>query len=118
MQLDENMNVMQTTWSDDFRKMIGFKDANDFPDELNSWADRLHPEDAPNTLNSFGACISDFSGQTGYDVNYRLKLKDESYKWFRAAGHTIRDEEGKPTEIIGVFINIDEKIKQERKRFS
>lgn len=112
MKIDEQMNVAKAIWSDDFRKMIGFKDTTDFPNELNSWSDRLHPEDAPNTLNSFGACISDFTGQTIYDVNYRLKLKDESYKWFRAAGHTIRDETGKPTEIIGVFINIDDRINQ------
>ncbi len=114
MKIDEQMNVTKAIWSDDFRKMIGFKNTTDFPNELNSWADRLHPEDAPNTLNSFGACISDFTGQTIYDVNYRLKIKDGSYKWFRAAGHTIRDEAGKPTEIIGVFINIDDKIHQEK----
>ena len=114
MKIDGNMNVVQTTWSDDFRKMIGFHDLNDFPNELNSWSDRLHPEDAQNTLNAFGACISDFSGQTVYDVNYRIRLKDETYKWFRAAGHTIRDKDGKPLEIIGIFVNIDERVTQGR----
>ncbi len=114
MKLDEDMNVVRTEWSDDFRNMIGFHDTNDFPDELSSWADRLHPDDAQYTLDAFGACISDFSGKTGYDVNYRLRLKDETYKWFRASGHTIRDDSGKPLEIIGVFIDIDEKRKQDK----
>ncbi len=114
MKLDEKMNVVKTIWSDDFRRMVGFHDTTDFPDELNSWADRLHPDDAKATLDAFGACISDFSGQTGYDVNYRLKLKDETYRWFRAAGHTIRDNDGRPLEIIGVFIDIDDSIHKER----
>ncbi len=114
MKLDEHMNVVKTIWSDDFRKMVGFHDTTDFPDELNSWVDRLHPDDAKATLDAFGACISDFSGQTGYDVNYRLKLKDETYRWFRAAGHTIRDNDGRALEIIGVFIDIDDTIHQRR----
>ena len=49
-----------------------------------------------------------------FDVNYRLRLKDETYKWFRAAGHTIRDKDGKPLEIIGIFVNIDERVTQGR----
>ncbi len=114
MDIDENLNVTRAIWSDDFRKMVGFNDETDFPNELNSWSDRLHPDDAENTLNSFVACISDLSGQTGYDVNYRLRLKDDSYRWFRAAGHTIRDESGKPTEVLGVFIDIDDKINKDR----
>ncbi len=113
MEIDENMNVTKVIWSDDFRRMIGFTGKNDFPDELNAWASRLHPDDSENTLNAFTACISDFSGKTGYDVNYRLKLKDGSYRWFRAAGHTIRDQQGKPKEVLGVFIDIDVKVKQE-----
>lgn len=112
MKIDENMNVTKAMWSDDFRHMIGFNSVADFPDVLNSWADRLHPDDAKNTLEAFGECISDFSGRTPYDVNYRLKLKDGSYKWFRAAGHTIRDSKGHPVEIIGVFIDIDEEHKR------
>ncbi len=114
MKLDESMNVVEVLWSDDFRKMVGFQGEHDFPNELNSWSDRLHPEDSEDVLNQFVACISDFSGKTGYDVNYRLQLKNGEYQWFRAAGHTIRDREGKPLEIIGVFINIDEKVNREQ----
>ncbi len=112
MKLDSDMNIREVNWSDDFRRMIGFKDENDFPNEVDSWSDRLHPDDVKSTLDAFGACLSDFSGETVYDVNYRLKLKDDSYRWFRAAGHTIRDEAGKPKEFLGVFIDIDDKIKQ------
>ncbi len=113
MLIDENLNVTSCTWSDEFRRMIGFSNQLDFPDKVESWSDRLHPEDADNTLNAFGACISDFSGNTGYDVNYRLMLKDGSYKWFRAAGYTLRNAKGRPYEILGVFIDIDEQVKRD-----
>ena len=114
MKIDDNLNIEYAIWSDEFRRMTGFKDERDFPNEVNSWSDRLHPDDAGNTLEKFGNCISDFSGKTVYDVNYRLKIKDGTYKWFKATGHTIRDEKGHPVEIIGIFIDIDEQIKNER----
>ncbi len=113
LKIGENLDVMRAMWSDELRKMIGFKDESDFPNTLSAWSDRLHPDDTENTLNSFRACLSDFSGRTAYDVNYRLKLKNNSYKWFRAAGHTIREADGRPTEFLGVFIDIDDKVKQE-----
>ncbi len=113
MEIDKNVNVSKVTWSDEFRRMIGFNNSNDFPNELNAWASRLHPDDSDNVLRSFTDCISDFNGQTGYDVNYRLKLKDGTYRWFRAAGHTIRDGLGHPKEVLGVFIDIDDKVKQD-----
>ncbi len=112
LNIDENLNVTKARWSNDFRRMIGFHDESDFSNILSSWSDRLHPDDAENTLNLFRACLSDFTGKTVYDVNYRLKLKDNSYRWFRAAGHTIRNQNGKPTEFLGVFIDIDDKINQ------
>ncbi len=114
MKLDSNMDVVETVWTDDFRKMVGFVNSEDFPDELNSWSDRLHPEDSERVLKAFGDCISDFTGNTPYDVDYRLRLKDGSYRWFKASGHTIRDAEGRPQEILGVFIDIDDKIRNEQ----
>lgn len=113
LNIDKDLNVTEAIWSDDLRKMIGFKDTNDFPNVLDSWSSRLHPEDAEYTLNAFGACLSDFSGKTTYNVIYRLQLKDGSYRWFKASGHTIRDENGRPIEFLGVFIDIHDKIKQD-----
>ncbi len=113
IKLDSDMNIKQVNWSDDFRKMVGFEDEDDFPNELSSWSERIHSDDAKSTLNAFEESLSDFSGKTVYDVNYRLKLKDDSYRWFRSAGYTIKDETGKPKEFLGVFIDIDDKIKQD-----
>ncbi len=115
MKLNKKMEVTETTWTDDFRKMIGFRDTTDFPNTLNAWSDRLHPDDAQKTLNAFTACLSDVSGKTGYDMTYRLKVKNGSYKWFKASGHAIRDTKGHPLEILGIFIDIDDKIRNEEK---
>lgn len=113
MKINDDFSIEYAIWSDDFRKMIGFKDTTDFPNKVESWSDRLHPEDSANTLNAFSNCIRDLSGHTPYDVNYRLKLKDGSYKWYHASGNVVRNKSGHPDEIIGVFVDIDEKTKRD-----
>ena len=43
MDFDESGAMTRVNWSDEFRRMLGYRDANDFPDVLESWSDLLHP---------------------------------------------------------------------------
>ena len=99
----------QWHWSPEFRRLAGFDhdDKAGFPDKVGSWADRLHPVDAKPTFDAFMACLNDRSGRTGYDVNYRLKVKDGSYRWFRAIGGVARDGSGLALRACGSLIDID-----------
>jgi hypothetical protein len=104
-------------WSEEFRRLLGFDqgDTGGFPDVVGSWADRLHPEDAQPTFQAFGACLNDRSGRTGYDVTYRLKMKDGSYRWFRAIGGVARDAAGLALRACGSLIDVHaEKIAELR----
>jgi PAS domain-containing protein len=96
-------------WSGEFRRLLGFApdDVAGFPDLVRSWSDRLHPEDAQATFQAFGACLADRSGRTGYDVTYRLKMKDDSYRWFRAVGGVARDAQGTAMRACGSLIDVD-----------
>jgi CheY-like chemotaxis protein/PAS domain-containing protein len=100
-------------WADNFRKLLGFDDANDFPNVLGSWANRLHPEDKEPTLNAFAAHLNDRSGLTPYDVEYRLQRKDLSYGWYRARGATLRDAAGVPLRVAGSLADISIPKEQE-----
>jgi len=95
-------------WSDEFRSMIGFSDETDFPNVLSSWSDRLHPADKEKTLESFKRHLLDTTGETPYDVEYRLLKKSGKYAYFRASGETIRDENGKAVRVAGALIDITE----------
>jgi PAS domain S-box-containing protein len=94
-------------WSTEFRRLLGFGSAGEFPDMVGSWADRLHPADSAATLAAFGACLSDRSGRTEYNVTYRVKMKDGTYRWFRAVGGAARDQAGQATRACGSLIDID-----------
>ena len=95
-------------WSDEFRRMLGFSNENDFPNILRSWSDRLHPDDKNYTLKAFENHITDTTGKTPYDVEYRLLKKNGEYGYFRASGETIRCENGMPIRVAGALMDITE----------
>ena len=94
-------------WSQQFRTMLGFRDERDFPNALGSWTTRLHPEDAQPTVDAFLAHLHDRTGRTPYNIEYRLQLKDGSYRWFLATGASKRDSSGVALRVAGVLRDID-----------
>lgn len=96
-------------WSQKFRALLGYSDENDFPNLLGSWSQKLHPDDHDPTFAKFAASIGDKTGQTPYDVTYRLKMKSGEYRWFRAGGAILRDSDGNATIIAGSLTDIHEK---------
>lgn len=110
---DENGEIKQVYWSHAFRKILGYQDVLDFPNELSSWSDLLHPVDKEKTLNQLKTAIADKTNKTKYDVEYRLKMLDGTYQWFRANAEIVRRTDGTARRITGIFVNIDESKKAE-----
>lgn len=74
-------------WSPQFRKLLGFETIEEFPDVMDSWASRLHPDDKQNALDAFVSHLMDFSGKTGFDIEYIvLNCGVVSTGGFRPAG--------------------------------
>ncbi|MDR2925085.1 MAG: GAF domain-containing protein [Azoarcus sp.] len=100
-------------WSQELRHMLGFSDANDFPDLLSSWSNRLHPEDKDRVLDAFAAHIKDVTGKTPFNLEYRLMTKCGEYRYFRAVGSTMRDEAGTPIKVAGALEDITDRVQQQ-----
>ncbi len=77
---------------------------------MQSWSERLHPDDAAATFAAFGATCA--TG-VGYDVKYRLKVRDGTYRWFRATGGVVLDKDRKPRRACGSLVDIDATIQAE-----
>ncbi|MFN3523464.1 MAG: PAS domain-containing methyl-accepting chemotaxis protein [Phenylobacterium sp.] len=96
------------TWSGEFRRLLGFSDEHDFPNVVTSWSGRLHPDDVEPTFAAFGAHLTDRTGQARYDVTYRLRVRDGSYRWFRAMGGCRHAEDGVTIRACGSLVDIHE----------
>jgi len=106
---DDPVNPSNTfIWSEEFRRMLGYTDENDFPNMLSSWSNLLHPEDKEAALDAFARHILDKTGKTPYDVEYRLLRKTGEYAYYRASGETIRDKNGNPIRVAGALMDITE----------
>ncbi len=103
---DATSPASRWTWSPEFSRLLGFDNPNDFPNVMSSWSERLHPSDTPRVFAAFGEFVGDKSGRTGYNIDYRLKMRDGSYRWFNATGGCIRDSAGIPLRAAGSLSDI------------
>jgi len=101
------------TWSAEFRRLCGFSNEAEFPNVVQSWSDRLHPDDVASTFDAFGKAL-----ETGglYDVMYRLKTKSGTYRWFRATGGVIKDKDGVARRACGSLVDIHDAREAEARR--
>ena len=93
-------------YSSEFRKMLGFTNENDFPNQFCIWSEKLHPEDKENTINKLITHINDFTGNTGFNTKFRLMCKNGEYRYFQAFSTTLRDLDGKPLRFAGSILEI------------
>jgi PAS domain-containing protein len=103
-------------WSDDFRKIVGYSDETDFPNVLSSWSDKLHPVDKERTLDHFKRHILDRTGQTPYDLEYRMLKKNGEYAHIHAFGSTFRDGEGYALHVAGAIKDITDNVEEKQRQ--
>ena len=104
---NENSEIVHVNWSHAFRQILGYHDILDFPNKLDSWSNLLHPEDYDRVMQLLLETIADKTNATKYNVEYRLKMQDGQYQWFRASAEVIRRLDGSANRIAGIISNID-----------
>ena len=104
---NENGEIVHANWSHAFRRLLGYHDILDFPNKLDSWSNLLHPEDHDRVMQLLLETIADKTNTTKYNVEYRLKMQDGQYQWFRASAEVIRRLDGSANRIAGIISNID-----------
>ncbi len=104
-------------FSDQFKKILGFNPhSSEFPDIMQSWITRIHPDDVPAASAAMGKQLSDPTGQTVFDMEYRIKCKDGEYVWVRASSYVVWSDDNVPVMAAGTILDITEE-KTNRVRF-
>lgn len=113
MDFNEQAGIVSCTWSDVFRRMVGYESEEAFPNRIESWTDLLYEEDKEQAVKEYWDTVMDFSGEKTYDVEYRLYTGHAGLRWFHAAGRLSRREDGSPITFSGLFVDIDDEKKME-----
>lgn len=109
-EFNEQGAVKNIYWSDSFRKILGFADEKDFPNEVEFFLNRVHPDDKTEALKNIDEFIKN---KNGYDVTSRIMKKDGKYGWFNITAKILRYADGKPRLIAGIIKDITESREKE-----
>ena len=119
---DWDISSDEAKYSLRWKEMLGYAEGDILPNNQ-EWVDRIHPEDQSYVAASMQAYLD---GKTSiYVVEYRLRCKDDSYKWILGRGMVVsRGEDGSPLRMIGTHTDItdrkqmEEKLRLSEKKFS
>jgi PAS domain S-box-containing protein len=108
---DWDLATNATVYSDEWKSQLGYA-----PDEIKAdyreWEARLHPDDR---VRAMGRIRSYLTGDTrDYEVEFRLRHKNGSYRWIFARGEAIRDAAGTPKRLVGCHIDLTDRKAAER----
>lgn len=107
---DWNLLTNEVYFSPEWKQQLGCSD-EEISNHFDEWKDRLHPADLPRTLTT----VQDF--RTGrrhsYEVEFRLRHKDGSWRWIFARADLARDHSGEAVRMMGCHFDITERKRAE-----
>ncbi|MHB8741527.1 MAG: bifunctional diguanylate cyclase/phosphodiesterase [Sulfuricaulis sp.] len=95
-----------------FKRQLGYRE-EEIPSSYETWESRLHPDDRARTLATIQNYLADQVSY--YDLEFRLRHVNGSYRWFLSRGAVRRDEIGQPIRMLGVQVDITERKQTERR---
>lgn len=75
------------------------------------WSRSLHPDDHRRVTDQLNAHLR---GEGRYEVEYRLRMPDGQFRWFRSAGQAVHDSSGRAVRMTGILIDVHDRVTAER----
>lgn len=110
---DDEGNPTGFWFSDECRRVLGFESGDDFPENSENSDRFIAPDDLARINNEFRIAATEGGP---YDVNYCVRRKDGRRMWVRAAAKFRRDEQGIARSCMGVFVDIDDAVKNQARQ--
>src|SRR5438874_1874889 len=88
-----------------WKELIGYSDA-ELSNCFETWVELLHPEDREQATATTHRLLAGALSQ--YQIEYRLRHKDGSYRLVRSCGAILRHAAGKPIRLGGWHIDLSE----------
>lgn len=103
---DWNLITNACYFSPEWKRQIGYRD-EELSNTFESWQSLLHPDDLDATLAAVQACRD--GRRTVYDVEFRLRHRDGTWRWIFARANFVRDATGAPVRMLGSHTDITER---------
>lgn len=113
--VNRNFEIVSVTWSDEVRKMLGFKDETDYPNEMQSFINILHPDDHDRVLKSIKAGFRSKNEGKVYDATFRMRRKTGEYVWYHAVGR-LENIDREVRNLYGIVRDFSSHIELEKQK--
>ena len=98
-----------TYMSENVKALVGWE-ARDFLSDSRFWLDHLHPDDRPWVLEQL-----EYPWREDHQsLEYRFLAQDGAYRWMHDEFRLVRDQNGKPVEIAGAWMDITARKQMEQ----
>jgi len=94
--------------SDNVYRLLGYS-AQEFLRNPGFWLHHVHPED----IQLFRSGLKQILKRDFFNYEYRFLHADYTYHWLDMQMQLVRDPKGKPLEIVGYWVDINERKKAE-----
>ncbi len=106
-------SVEGISFSSSLRRVIGYKDKSEFPDDIEAYYSIIHPDDLDSVKASVAAALKGAVAGLRIDVTYRARVHDNGYVWFRSVGAASLREDGSVSRVAGITFNVDDQHRRE-----
>ena len=102
---DRNLITNTVYFSPQWKRQLGH-DNHEIENAWSAWESRLHPDDRDTARYRIQSTID--SSQSRFELEYRLRHADGSYRWMLSRGALLRDAYGVASRMIGIHIDTTE----------
>ena len=90
-------------YSREWKSQLGYAD-DEIGDRFEEWQSRVHPDDLEPALAKVRSYLE--SPWPDYEVEFRMRHKNGSWRWILARAVMTKDPTGKPVRMIGIHLDI------------
>ena len=108
---DWNIQTGEIFYSQRWKEMLGYDDA-EITNTIHEWQSRIHPEDLDRVMQATQAHLRRECSY--FSAEYRLRCKNNSYKWILDRGQALWDDAGNPIRMAGSHTDISDRKRAEK----
>ncbi|MEA2327958.1 MAG: hypothetical protein QOE68_2917, partial [Thermoanaerobaculia bacterium] len=99
----EGERIVPRLVSENVTRLLGYKKEETL--SMAWWTEQIHPEDRARAEAGMSEALSRGTSRT----EYRVRHKAGSYSWVEDTRRLVRDAQGRPAELVGATLDIDER---------
>ena len=108
-----DMQSNKVYFSPEWKRQLGYQD-HELRSRFGEFEERLHPQDRNSILATLKAYVE--GRRPDYEVEFRLRHKDGTYRWIFSHAFLQTGADGKPCRVSGCHLDITERKEAQKER--